>query len=266
MRLSNLMKRMFYLLCIILAINNSPLLASSSVQDQATVLITGSNRGIGLALAEHYAKEGWKVIATCRKPNQAEKLKTIADKYPLVIIEKIDVTDMQTIKKVAEKYQGSTIDVLINNAGISGGLTNQVFGSLDYSIFRRVIDVNTFGPTRMAEAFLNQIAASHQKKIINITSTQGSITRTRGGQYFYKTSKAALNMITSNLSQDLKSKKIIVGLISPGWVTTDIVEGFEDPRMLKPEESAYLVAKVIDSYTLDQSGYFLDETGTVVPW
>ena len=260
------MKRMFYLLCIILAINNSPLLASSSEQDPATVLITGSNRGIGLALAEHYAKEGWKVIATCRKPNQAEKLKTIADMYPLVVIDKIDVTDIQTIKKVAEKYQGSTIDVLINNAGISGGLTNQVFGSLDYSIFRRVIDVNTFGPTRMAEAFLNQIAASHQKKIINITSTQGSITRTRGGQYFYKTSKAALNMITSNLSQDLKSKKIIVGLISPGWVTTDIVEGFEDPRMLKPEESAYLVAKVIDSYTLDQSGYFLDETGTVVPW
>ena len=71
------MKRMFYLLCIILAINNSPLLASSSEQDPATVLITGSNRGIGLALAEHYAKEGWKVIATCRKPNQAEKLKTI---------------------------------------------------------------------------------------------------------------------------------------------------------------------------------------------
>ena len=260
------MKRMLYLLCIVVAINNSALLASSSVQDPTTVLITGSNRGIGLALAEHYAKEGWKVIATCRKPNQAEKLKTIADKYPLVIIEKIDVTDMQTIKKVAEKYQGSTIDLLINNAGISGGLTNQVFGSLAYSIFRRVIDVNTFGPTRMAEAFLNQIAASHQKKIINITSTQGSITRTRGGQYFYKTSKAALNMITSNLSQDLKSKKIIVGLISPGWVTTDIVEGFEDPRMLKPEESAYLVAKVIDSYTLDQSGDFLDETGTVVPW
>ena len=254
------------MLCIVVAINNSALLASSSVQDPTTVLITGSNRGIGLALAEHYAKEGWKVIATCRKPNQAEKLKTIADKHPLVMIEKIDVTDMQTIKKVAEKYQGSTIDVLINNAGISGGLTNQVFGSLDYSIFRRVIDVNTFGPTRMAEAFLNQIAASHQKKIINITSTQGSITRTGGGQYFYKTSKAALNMITRNLSQDLKSERIIVGLISPGWVITDIVEGFEDPRMLKPEESAYLVAKVIDSYTLDQSGYFFDETGTVAPW
>ncbi|MCP4925300.1 MAG: SDR family oxidoreductase [Gammaproteobacteria bacterium] len=102
--------------------------------------------------------------------------------------------------------------------------------------------------------------------MINITSTQGSIARTRGGQYFYKASKAALNMITKNLSQDLKSRKIIVGLISPGWVITDIVEGFKDPRMLKPEESAYLVDKVIDSYTPDQSGYFFDETGTVVPW
>ena len=260
------MKKIVYLLCIFVAINNSPLLANSSIQDPATVLITGSNRGIGLALAEHYAKEGWKVIATCRKPSQANKLKNIADKHPLVMIEKIDVTDMETINKVAYKYKDSSIDVLINNAGISGGLTNQVFGNLDYSIFKRVIDVNTFGPTRMAEAFLNHIAVSQQKKIINITSTQGSITRTRGGQYFYKTSKAALNMITRNLSQDLKSERIIVGLISPGWVITDIVEGFEDPRMLKPEESAYLVAKVIDSYTLDQSGYFFDETGTVAPW
>ena len=260
------MKKIVYLLCIFVAINNSPLLANSSIQDPATVLITGSNRGIGLALAEHYAKEGWKVIATCRKPSQAVRLKNIADKHPLVMIEKIDVTDMQTINKVAYKYKDSSIDVLINNAGISGGLTNQVFGNLDYSIFKRVIDVNTFGPTRMAEAFLNHIAVSQQKKIINITSTQGSITRTRGGQYFYKTSKAALNMITRNLSQDLKSERIIVGLISPGWVITDIVEGFEDPRMLKPEESAYLVAKVIDSYTLDQSGYFFDETGTVAPW
>ena len=260
------MNKIVYLLCIFVAINNSPLLANSSIQDPATVLITGSNRGIGLALAEHYAKEGWKVIATCRKPSQANKLKNIADKHPLVMIEKIDVTDMETINKVAYKYKDSIIDVLINNAGISGGLTNQVFGNLDYSIFKRVIDVNTFGPTRMAEAFLNHIAVSQQKKIINITSTQGSITRTRGGQYFYKTSKAALNMITRNLSQDLKSERIIVGLISPGWVITDIVEGFEDPRMLKPEESAYLVAKVIDSYTLDQSGYFFDETGTVAPW
>ena len=219
------MKRIVYLLCIFVAINNSSLLANSSIQDPATVLITGSNRGIGLALAEHYAKEGWKVIATCRKPSQAKKLKTIADKYPLVMIEEIDVTDMETINNVAYKYKDSAIDVLINNAGISGGLTNQVFGNLDYSIFKRVIDVNTFGPTRMAEAFLNHIAVSQQKKIINITSTQGSITRTRGGQYFYKTSKAALNMITRNLSQDLKSERIIVGLISPGWVKTDFVEG-----------------------------------------
>ncbi|HJP37742.1 MAG: SDR family oxidoreductase [Gammaproteobacteria bacterium] len=260
------MKKFAYLLCILVAINNSPLLANSLKQDPATVLITGSNRGIGLALAEHYAKEGWKVIATCRKPNQAVKLKTIADKHPLVMIEEIDVTNIETINKVANKYQDSTIDVLINNAGISGGFTNQVFGNFDYSIFERVIDVNTFGPARMAEAFLDHVAASRQKKIINITSTQGSIARTRGGQYFYKASKAALNMITKNLSQDLKSRKIIVGLISPGWVITDIVEGFKDPRMLKPEESAYLVDKVIDSYTPDQSGYFFDETGTVVPW
>ena len=260
------MKKIIHLLCLLVVINNGPLLANSLIQDPAIVLITGSNRGIGLALAERYAKDGWKVIATCRNPNQAVKLKTIADKYPLIMIEKIDVTDMESINKVADKYQDNSIDVLINNAGISGGLTNQVFGNLDYSIFKRVIDVNTLGPTRMAEAFLDQVTTSKQKKIINITSTQGSITRTRGGQYFYKTSKAALNMVTRNLSQDLKSKKIIVGLISPGWVITDIVEGFEDPRMLKPEESAYLVAKVIDSYTLDQSGYFFDETGTVAPW
>ena len=176
------MKNIIHLLCLLVAINNGPLLANSLIQDPAIVLITGSNRGIGLALAERYAKDGWKVIATCRNPSQAVKLKTIADKYPLIMIEKIDVTDMETINKVADKYQDNSIDVLINNAGISGGLTNQVFGNLDYSIFKRVIDVNTLGPTRMAEAFLDHVTASKQKKIINITSTQGSITRTRGGQ------------------------------------------------------------------------------------
>ena len=95
------MKKIVYLLCIFVAINNSPLLANSPIQDPATVLITGSNRGIGLALAEHYAKEGWRVIATCRKPNQAVRLKNIADKHPLVMIEEIDVTDMQTINNLA---------------------------------------------------------------------------------------------------------------------------------------------------------------------
>jgi NAD(P)-dependent dehydrogenase (short-subunit alcohol dehydrogenase family) len=234
--------------------------------DAPTVLITGSSRGIGLEITRRYAEKGWRVIATCRKPDKATELQAVAAEYPDVTIDRLDVTDFEMIDALAEKYAGTPIDVLLNNAGISGGSENQVFGEFKYDVYDKVMAVNVLGPLRMSEAFIEHVAASEQKKIINITSGQGSITNTFGGQYFYRASKAALNMVMRTLSVELKKQGITVGLLSPGFVRTDFTKGLDFPFMITPEESAEAVVKLIDNYTIEDTGTFVRHTGEPFPW
>jgi NAD(P)-dependent dehydrogenase (short-subunit alcohol dehydrogenase family) len=234
--------------------------------DAPTVLITGSNRGIGLELARGYAKKGWQVIATCRKPEKATELQEIAADYPNVAIERLDVTDFEEIDALAEKYRNVPIDVLLNNAGISGGSENQKFGEFNFEAYNKVMAVNVIGPLKMAEAFIEHVEASEQKKIISITSTQGSIARTFGGIYFYRASKAALNMVMKTLSIELRKRGVTVGLVAPGFVRTDFTKGLDFPMMISPEESAAAVIGVIDNDTIEQSGTFVRHTGEEAPW
>ena len=240
--------------------------SGGAVAAEPTVLITGSSRGIGLELARQYAQGGWQVIATCRTPSKAADLQAIADKHDNLIIEQLDVTDHQMIDALAAKYRGRPIDVLLSNAGISGGRDTQTFGEMQYPVYQQVMDVNVLGPLKMAEAFIGHVSASEQKKIINITSTQGSIARSFGGQYFYRASKAALNMVMHTLSIELKKRGITVGLVSPGFVHTDFTEGLDFPMMIMPEESATSVIATIDKYGLEQTGTFVRHTGEPTPW
>jgi NAD(P)-dependent dehydrogenase (short-subunit alcohol dehydrogenase family) len=233
---------------------------------QPTVLITGANRGIGLELARGYAQRGWNVIATARKPAEASALREISAAHPRLVIEALDVTKHEQIDALAAKYRGRPIDVLINNAAISGGHQNAKFGSMKYEVYHEVHAVNVIGPMKMAEAFLPSVAASGQKKIINITSGQGSIAKTWGCCYFYRSSKAALNMMTRNLSLELKPKGITVGLVSPGFVKTGFTPGLDLPQMITPEVSAAAVIKVIDGYDLAKTGTFLEHDGSEWPW
>ena len=192
--------------------------------DEPTVLITGSNRGIGLELTRVYAERGWNVIATCRTPAKADDLNAIAAAHSNVAVEELDVTDDAEIAALAAKYDGQAIDVLLNNAGIPGDRKRQQYGAYDFELFDLVMDVNVKGPLRMAQAFYGHVAASEQKKIINISSTQGSIADTdgtKGNSYFYKSSKSALNMVMHMLANELRSNEIVVGLISPGFVDTN---------------------------------------------
>lgn len=241
-------------------------LAPVMAADTPTVLITGASRGIGLELARQYADRGWHVIATARDPARAAALREIAASHERVHIEQLDVTDFASVDALAAKYRGKPIDVLLNNAGISGNVDVQVFGRLDYAVYDEVHAVNVLGPLKMAEAFLEHVAASDQKKIISITSTQGSITQTNGGNLFYRSSKASLNMVMRTLALELKKRGITVGLVSPGFVKTDFTRGIDLPIMITPEQSAAAVIKVIDGYTLDQAGTFMRHTGQVAPW
>jgi NAD(P)-dependent dehydrogenase (short-subunit alcohol dehydrogenase family) len=235
-------------------------------EEDSTVLITGSNRGIGLEIARIYAERGWQVLATARKPDTADDLKAIRADHPNLEIVRLDVTDHERIDELAAEYAGRPIDILINNAGISGGHENAKFGEMNFDVYHQVHQVNVIGPMKMAEAFLPNIELSKQKKIINITSGQGSIAKTWGCCTIYRSSKAALNMMMKNISIELKKKGVTVGLISPGFVKTGFTPGLDLPMMITPEESAAKVVAVIDDYDLEDTGTFLGKDGQTWPW
>lgn len=242
--------------------------------ESPTVLITGASRGIGYELARQYADRGWGVIATARNPQQAEALQALALQQPNVILERLDVTDFDEMEALAARYEGVPIDVLINNAGILGGNDRQKFGSFDYDAFDEVMAVNVVGALRMVELFVDNVAISDQKKIMNISSSVGSISMAFPGQNFYKASKAALNMSMRTLSKELRGskepgrKEIIIGLIHPGVVRTDFAGGDLPIPMIDPAESAESVIDVIDNYytTRRESGDFVSYTGKELPW
>ncbi len=242
-----------------------------AAEGPSTVLITGANRGIGYELARQYAGKGWTVIATARSPRDAADLKKLAAESPKVRIEKLDVTSDRSVKALAARYKGQPIDVLINNAGILGDIDAQKYGTYDFETFDEIMAVNWEGPMRMVEAFMDNVAASQQKKIMNISSAVGSIEMTFPGQVFYRSSKAALNMAMRTLSKEVKRdpdparKALIFGLINPGIVDTGFSKKLPIP-MITAQESAEKVIVVIESYTPDKSGAFFDYKGTKIPW
>jgi NAD(P)-dependent dehydrogenase (short-subunit alcohol dehydrogenase family) len=161
-----------------------------------TVLVTGANRGIGLEYVRQYAARGWNVIATARRPAEAAELQALAKANPRVTVEQLDVADFAQVDALAARHAGKPIDIVVNNAGITGKPTEQYFGkSSDWAVFEAVLRTNTIAPLKIAEAFLPHLQASRQKKLVNVSSSEGSIgSVTAGRMYFYRASKAALNM------------------------------------------------------------------------
>ena len=242
--------------------------------DKSTVLITGSNRGIGLSLAENYAEQGWNVIATCRKPDKAIDLISLKGKYDNVNIEQLDVTSQKQINDLAEKYKGIPIDVLLNNAGILGDIKDQVFGALNEETFEQVFAVNTLAPLKVSEAFVEHVSLSEQKKIVSMTSGLGSmqITANQSYFYFYRMSKAALNMAVVAMNASLRNQGIISALIAPGQVDTKLLEesGYRGPNKITPDESAKSLIRIIVSLsqeTINKNGNkAINVDDRVLPW
>jgi len=243
-------------------------------QAKSTVLITGSNRGIGLALAENYAQQGWNVIATCRKPNKAVDLISLREEYNNVNIERLDVTSQEQIKELAEKYKGIPIDILLNNAGILGDVEDQIFGSLNDETFEQVFAVNTLAPLKVSEAFVEHVSLSQQKKIVSMTSGLGSmqITANQSYFYFYRMSKAALNMAVVAMNASLREQGIVSALIAPGQVDTELLaeSGYRGPNKITPDESAKSLIGIIDSLSQESvkknGNKAINVDDRVLPW
>lgn len=219
----------------------------------ATVLVTGSNRGLGLEFAKQYAAAGWTVIATTRHPADAKDLNDLAAKNKNVMVEKMDVTDLEGIKALAAKYKGKPIDVLINNAGVLGDVPKQSLGSLDRDVFRQVMDTNVFGAYAVTEAFRENVAASEQKKVIALTSLLGSITTAGPGHTFYKASKAAVSIGLRALGGEMRKQGVIVGIIAPGVADTDMLKefGYKGPLTVTADTAVAGMIKVIAGLTPD---------------
>jgi NAD(P)-dependent dehydrogenase (short-subunit alcohol dehydrogenase family) len=253
------------------------LLVLAAVGRAETVLITGSNSGIGYQFASQYAAMGWKVIATHRRAETPEILQALAAKYTNVQIERMDVTSIPDIDALAGKLRGTPIDVLINNAGtiIIGPLTDpkstdaQQFGTLDYAQFDTFMHTNALGPMKVAEAFVENVKASKHGKIVSISSTAASITPPvaafREG-YWYKASKVALNMMMKSLAYDLQKDDIIVVLFHPGAVRSAVLKDVNFPSLIEPEESVAAMIKIIDNLTMADSGKFLGYDGQPQPY
>ena len=237
-----------------------------------TTLITGANRGIGFEFAKQYLAKGWRVIATCRKPEAADDLITLQAQYPeLLIIDKLDVRDHTQIDLLAERYNNTRIDVLLNNAGISGGQIDQMFGRFNYETYNAVLETNTIGPLKMAEAFYPHVRDSRHKKIITVSSSEGSISNVfkRGGRlFFYRSSKSALNMVMVNLAYMLKDRGIVVAMVNPGATNTDFMASLAAMGLplRKTEVAVSDMMRNIDALSIENTGAYLNYNGKTVPW
>ncbi len=230
-----------------------------------TILITGANRGIGLELCKQYANDGWRVLACCRHPDKAEELNKLAVQYSdLVRILALDVEDHAQIEGLAQMLSNETIDLLINNAGVYPASDAGGFGRTDYVEWNTAFRINTMAPLKVTETFVKQIARSEQKVIVTITSQMGSVTdNSSGGNYLYRTSKAAANMVVKSMAIDLREKGITTVAMNPGWVKTEM----GGPNaMLSVEQSVTDMRQVIDKLTLKDSGKFFGNDGVVIPW
>lgn len=218
-----------------------------------TAIITGANRGIGLALCKEYLAQGWQVIGICRKTSP-ELSATSA-----IIVADIEVTDAASVARLPQLLAGYTIDLLINNAGI---LRGDSLGNLDSAAITEQFLVNAEAPLRIVETLLGLLSAN--AKVAFITSRMGSIAdNSSGGYYGYRMSKAALNAAAMSLSIDLKPRAIAVGVFHPGYVQTAMVNFGGD---ISAEDSAHRLRQRITELTLANSGGFWHANGDRLPW
>jgi len=230
------------------------------------VLITGANRGLGLEFARQYAAEGWDVIATARNPKQSKELEQAA-KNKNVSVQALNVTSDESVKELATALDGKLIDLLILNSAIFTRDGNK-FGELDFAGWRESFETNILGAVRVAEALIENVAASERKQIVAISTGMGSLETLEstigfGSAYQYRTSKAALNMAMSILARDVRPRGISVVIFSPGWVQTDMGGA---NAALTPEQSIGGMRKVLGGDPMELTGKFLSYDGSIWPW
>ena len=228
-----------------------------------SILVTGSNRGIGLELARAFARQSWRVFATCRDPDEAAELRELDREHALVSIHQLDVRSAEQRARLAHELKDLPVDILFNNAGVFGP-EQQAFGEIDVHDWLETLEVNTIVPFLMAHQFLENVTRSNRRIIASVGSLMGSLAdNTSGGYYAYRTSKAGVHMVMRGLAADLASRGVISVAFHPGWVRTRM-GGSQAP--VSPEESAAGLQKVLLGLGPGDTGKFFDYTGRERPW
>lgn len=221
-----------------------------------TALVTGANRGIGLALVRRLRGRGEDVIAVCRR--RSPELEATGSR----IVDGVDVAEPEALQALAAQLGEVRIDTLILNAGI---LRHETLGGIDaagITAIREQFAVNSLGPLLTAQALLDHLASD--AKIGIVTSRMGSIADNgSGGYYGYRASKAAVNAIGRSLAMDLKPRGIAVTLLHPGFVQTEMVGGQGE---VTPDQAAEGLIARLDALSLETTGGFWHANGQPLPW
>ncbi len=237
-----------------------------------SIFISGSNRGIGLELVRQYAAAGWRVYAACRTPDAAPELAQLAAEFTAgltepagqVSVHRLDVNDAGQRAALVAELAGAPLDILFNNAGVSGGWGNQSFGSTDVAAWEQTLLSNVIAPLKMMEALVDNVAASEHKMMANMSSKMGSMADNgSGGAYLYRSSKAALNAVCVSAARDLALRGIHVVALHPGWVRTDMGGAGGE---LSVAESASALRRNLAAVTAADSGRFIDIDGSTIAW
>jgi NAD(P)-dependent dehydrogenase (short-subunit alcohol dehydrogenase family) len=256
----------------------------AGVAHAETVLITGANSGIGLEFAKQYTSRGWTVIATHRRSEVPKTLADLSAKYKTLRIERVDVTSVEQVKALASRLADVPIDVLINNAGVyndrgtcaadddacAGDWTTQNFGKMRYELLDMILSVNVKGPLLVSEVLYPNVKASKLKKIVAISSSNGSLTgpQAGGGAIFYRSSKAALNRAMQLVAASVRNDGVTVVMFNPGPTLTEHQMYLKDQfkGMLETSFTVGHMIKTIDAATIADTGKFLRYDGVPEAW
>ena len=229
----------------------------------ATILVTGANRGLGIEFVEQYLNEGNEVIATYRNENSSIDLIEMGNERSNLKLLQLDVSSNKSLNSFAENLGDSPIDIFINNAGVYGP-RNSSFGNVDEENWIPAIKINAIAPILLTQLIIKNIRLGADKKLIYITSKMGSIDDNKGGgAYVYRSSKTALNAGVKSLSVDLENEGIVVALIHPGWVKTDM----GGPNaLIERDTSVRGMTEVISNLDITSTGNFYNYDGSIIPW
>jgi NAD(P)-dependent dehydrogenase (short-subunit alcohol dehydrogenase family) len=231
-----------------------------------TILITGANRGIGLAVTKRYLEKGDEVLGACREPGKSETLAELVKLYPGQLKTlALDVNDEESVKAAAKSAAPASgrVDALINMAAIMPTYDIRL-EKLDMNDMRQAFETNVLGPMRVTRAFLPLLRKSSRARVVNISTGVSQLSEKNNPNFYaYGSTKTALNMISRIMAFEFQPENITVISLDPGWVQTDM-GGVNAP--LKPEESSSGILKVVDGLKPSDSSFFFDYTGRKLNW
>jgi len=237
--------------------------ANRKKEVMATILITGTNRGIGLEFTKQFLVRGDTVIATCREVTAAAELQALSAKHDNLNILPLDVASTESMQTFVKQLEGVAIDVFINNAGVYGP-SNVRFGEVDAEVWASVLNVNAIAPIMLSQMLMPNLRAGNNKKMLYLSSKMGSIDDNGSGAgYIYRSSKTALNCVVKSLSIDLAPEGFIAAVLHPGWVLTDMGGA---NALIDTQTSVTGMMEVIDGLSAEQSGGFFSYNGSSIPW